>query len=580
MPETTNDPKIIKQLKIGDQLFEFNAAKVGDILAKDVASKGDIQDGLTALVGALVYKGSLLTAAGQAGYTPAATKGDVYVVAFAGTVNGIKCESGDMWVCHEAADAGTSTNTATINKKWDVIQANIDVAQFAKSSHKHSVTAKGTVGSREITPAGTISQPTFTGTAASHDHTFSGHEAHTFSGTPVQLIGTFKGTEGSVSGSYTPEGDITDTSITPAGSVTVTTAAPGSGETPDFYSATGTTGSAGKHSHTGSVSSSYTPAGSVEISKATSGTANYTPGGTISEVSGHTHTVNVSVDYTPAGSIGTDGAHTHTVSASGKFTPAGSITTPASGGTGHTHSITSTTSNKAIQAVSGALTGTLVGTEDNYTLELAHEITTTPLTVVTSVSATTGSTALGFSGTQGNVSVSGTAASAGSHDHTFTGTKETLSKTGITTSSAGGHKHTFTGTGAKLVGTFTGIPATISGDFTTSEVADHTHGFTGAGKMFSATFTGTAASHKHTFNGTAKAIGGKLTPAGTVTIGVGTGTANFTPAGTVSGTAKTITTSKTSITPAGTVSKPTFTGTPASHDHSFTGTAVESGTEK
>lgn len=566
---------LIKQLKIGSEYYTFNATELGGHAADGYyATKEELNTHLAQIAGALVYKGSLLSSSATTGYTPAAGKGDVYVVSVAGTVNGVKCESGDMWICHETTAAGTSSTTATVNAKWDVIQANIDVSQFAKSSHKHSVTAKGTVGAREITPAGTVSQPTFTGTAASHDHTFSGHEAHTFSGTPVQLVGTFKGSEGSVSGSYTPEGGITDTSITPAGSVTVTTAAPGSGETPDFYSATGTTGGAGKHSHTGSVSSSYTPAGSVEISKATSGTANYTPGGTLNEVSGHTHTVDVSIDYTPAGSI-TGGSHGHTVTASGKFTPAGSITTPASGGTGHTHSITKGTA-EAITSVGGTLTGTL----DGETLVLAHTITTSKASFVNSVGATTGSTALGFSGTKGDVSVSGSAASAAPEALTFAGTKATLSKTGITTSSAGGHKHTFSGTGVRLVGTFTGTAATISGDFTTSEVANHTHSFTGAGKMFSATFTGTAASHKHTFNGTAKAIGGKLTPAGTVTIGVGTGTANFTPAGTVSGTAKTITTSKTSLTPAGTVSKPTFTGTPASHDHNFTGTAVDSGTEK
>ena len=575
MPETTNDSTIIKQLKIGDKLYQFNAAKVGDLLAKDVASKQDVKDGLTTLVGALVYKGSLLTEAGQAGYTPAATKGDVYVVAFAGTVNGIKCESGDMWVCHEAADAGTSANATTINKKWDVIQANIDVAQFAKSSHKHSVTAKGSVGSREITPEGTVSQPTFTGTAADHNHTFSGHEAHTFSGTPVQLVGEFSGNECSVTGSYTPEGAIEDTSITPAGAVTVTTVAPGAGDTPDFYSATGTTGGAGKHKHTGSVSSSYTPAGSVEISKATSGTANYTPAGSLDEQGEHTHAVDVSIDYTPAGTISEDGAHTHTVTASGKFTPAGQITVSTSGGVGHTHTVTPSTTD-VVESISGELAAS-IDPSDSETLVLSHTITAKTAKVLSSISVN--STALGFSGTEGNVSVSGSAASAGKHDHTFTGTAATLSQD-ATTTSAGGHKHTFTGTGARLVGSFTGTPATISADFTTSEVADHTHSFTGAGKMFSATFAGTAASHKHTFNGSAKAIGGKITPTGSVTIKVGDGKANFTPSGTVSGTAKTITTSMTSITPAGTVSQPTFTGKAASHDHSFTGSAVDTGTEK
>lgn len=566
---------LIKQLKIGTDFYTFNATQLGGHAADGYyATKQELEDHLTKVTGALLYKGSLLSSSTTTGYTPAAEKGDVYVVAVAGTVNGIKCESGDMWICHETAAAGTIATTATVNAKWDVIQANIDVSQFAKSSHTHSVTAAGTVGSRSITPEGTVSQPTFKGTAAEHTHTFSGHEEHTFSGTPVQLVGTFTGEVANVTGNYTPAGSITDTTITPAGSVTVTTVAPGTGDTPDFYSATGTTAAAGKHKHTGSVSSTYTPAGNVAISIAASGTANYTPAGTITEASGHTHEVTVSTDYTPAGSI-SGGGHTHTVSASGKFTPAGSITTPTTGGVGHTHSVTSGTA-KAVTGISGTLRGTIENTD---TLVLAHTITTTTKDFVNSVGAATGSTALGFSGTEGNVSVSGSAESSAPGTLTFAGTKATISAT-ATTTSAGGHKHTFNGTGAKLVGTFTGTQATISADFTTSEVADHTHSFTGAGKMFSATFAGTAASHKHTFNGTVNPIGGKITPKGTVTIGVGTGTANFTPAGTVSGTAKTITTNKTSITPAGTVSQPTFKGIAASHDHSFTGTAVDSGTEK
>ena len=569
---------LIKQLKIDNKYYTFNATQFDGKdfqtgIADVYATKQELEAHLQKVTGALLYKGSLLTSSATTGYTPAAEKGDVYVVSVAGTVNGVKCESGDMWICHTASAAGTASTAATVRANWDIIQANIDVAQFAKSNHKHSVTAKGSVGSREITPEGTISTPTFKGTAAEHNHTFSGHEEHTFSGTPVQLVGTFKGNEATVSGNYTPSGKVNDASITPAGTVTVTTAAPGSGETPDFYSATGTTGGAGKHSHTGSVSSSYTPAGSVEISKATSGTPNYTPAGSVESAGAHTHDVSISIDYTPAGSI-TGGSHTHTVSATGKFTPAGSITTPASGGTGHTHSITSGTA-KAITSVGGTLTGTLEGD----TLVLAHTITTSNASFVNSVGAATGSTALGFSGTEGNVSVSGSAANAAPGSLTFAGTKATLTQA-AKAASAGGHTHTFKGTGARLVGTFTGTAATISGSFTTSEVADHTHSFTGAGKMFSATFTGTAASHSHTFTGDSKAIGGKITPTGTITISTGTGAANFTPAGTVSGTAKTITTNKTSLTPAGTVSTPTFTGKAAAHDHGFTGTAVDSGTEK
>ena len=79
-----------------------------------------------------------------------------------------------MWICHTACAAATSANASTIQKNWDVIQANIDVAAFAKSKHTHSVTATGTVGSKSIRPAGTVSKPTFTGTEFTHDHTFTG----------------------------------------------------------------------------------------------------------------------------------------------------------------------------------------------------------------------------------------------------------------------------------------------------------------------------------------------------------------------------------------------------------------------
>lgn len=566
----------ISKLKIGTGEYQFNAIQLGghsvDYFATD-AALDDAVTKLTALMaGALEYKGSLLSSSSTTGYTPAATKGDVYIVAVAGTVNGLHCEAGDLWLCNATSVvAGTSSNTSTVNASWDVVQGNIDASAFAKSNHKHSVTAAGTVGSRSITPEGTVSQPTFSGTASKHTHTVASHEAHTFAGTPVQLTGTFKGSSSNVSGNYTPAGTISDTSITPAGTVAINVTTPGSSDTPVIYSAEGTTESGGGHTHTGKVSISYTPAGTLGTA---TGTANYTPAGTVASNGSHTHDVNVSINYTPAGSNADDGAHTHSVSASGKFTPSGSITTPTSGGTGHTHTITKGTAD-ALTGVSGELTASLEGTD---TLVLSHTITATKASFVNSVNSSTGSTALGFSGSQGNVSVSGTAASAGSHTHTFTGTAATLSQK-ATAASAGGHSHTFNGTGVRLI--FTGTAATLTdNDLEISTSGSHTHGFTGAGKMLGATFTGTAASHKHTFSGDAKAIGGTVTPAGTVTIGVGTGTANYTPAGTISTTAKTLTTNEVSITPAGTVSKPTFTGTPASHDHSFTGSAVNSGTEK
>ena len=569
---------LIKKLQIGDGIYTFNATQFNGHESSYYATAEELRAHLQAVTGALVYKGSLLSSSSTTGYTPAGEKGHVYVTSVAGTVNGVKCESGDMWICHTACAAATSANAATIQKNWDVIQANIDVAAFAKSKHIHSVTATGTVGSKSITPEGTISQPTFTGEPEAHKHTVTSHSAHTFTGSGVELVGTFTGKSANVSGSYTPEGTNGSASITPAGNVTVTTAVPGADQTPDFYSATGTTDAAGKHTHTGKVSIPYTPAGNIEISKATSGTTNYTPAGSLDTTGAHTHEVDVSIDYAPAGSI-SGGAHTHTVSASGDFTPTGSITVPASGGVGHTHAITPTTSSISyVKSVSGNLTGTY--NENTQTLSLSHTITapTANFSAVTAVT-TTGSTNLGFNGIKGTVSVSGSAASATPADLVFTGTKTTLTQA-ATAKSAGAHTHKFTGTGARLTAAFTGTATTLSDDFTTSEVANHTHGFTGTGKMFSATFAGTAAEHTHTFNGKSKAIGGTVTAAGSVKISVGTGPANYTPSGTITTTAAELSTSNVSVTPKGTVSKPTFTGTAFTHDHTFTGTAVNSSTEK
>lgn len=569
---------VIKKLKIGDALYEFNATQLEGHAASYYATKAELDAHITKVTGALLYKGTLLTTEVTTGYTPAAEKGDVYVVAVAGTVNGLKCEAGDLWLCHTAVAAGTSATAATVNQSWDVVQANIDVAaleaKFAKASHKHSVTAAGTVGTTEYTPAGSVSQPTFTGTAAGHNHTVESHEAHTFNGTGVELVGTFTGTQKAIGGTVTAAGTVGDASITPAGTVAVSTRALTTDETADVYVPDANTGSNGGHAHTGSVSIEYTPAGTIAISKAASGTANYTPAGTVASNGAHTHNVAVSIDYTPAGSVAEGGGHTHTVSASGKFTPAGSITTPTTGGTGHTHSVTVGTTS-VLKSVSGELTGSL----DGDTLVLAHTITQTPATVVNSVGSTTGSTALGFSGTTGDVSVSGTAATGGAHTHSFTGTKTTLSQT-ATAASAGAHTHTFTGTGAVLVGTFTGTGATLTDDFTTNSTGAHTHTMGKTGKKLQATFTGTAASHKHTFTGSSANVSGNYTPSGSVKISVGTGTANYTPSGSITATAKTLTVSTTSITPAGTVSKPTFTGTKSSHSHTFAGTAVDSGTEK
>ena len=105
---------LIKKLQIGDGVYTFNATQLNGHESSYYATAEELRTHLQAVTGALVYKGSLLSSSSTTGYTPAAEKGHVYVTSVAGTVNGIKCESGDMWICHTACDAATSANASTI----------------------------------------------------------------------------------------------------------------------------------------------------------------------------------------------------------------------------------------------------------------------------------------------------------------------------------------------------------------------------------------------------------------------------------------------------------------------------------
>nr|DAU92444.1 MAG TPA: hypothetical protein [Caudoviricetes sp.] len=136
-------------------------------------------------------------------------------------------------------------------------------------------------------------------------------------------------------------------------------------------------------------------------------------------------------------------------------------------------------------------------------------------------------------------------------------------------------KPTFTGTKATITHKMTpaGTVAISKGTVATDTPANYTP----EGTLSQPTFTGTA------FNST-----GKFTPTGSVTISKGTGTANYTPEGTVTSefvgtegdvTVKgtptgTVTISKgtgtANYTPAGSVSQPTFTGTAFTSTGKFT----------
>lgn len=97
---------------------------------------------------AMVYMG-VLEATDEGIYTPAANCGDTYKVSAAGKVNGINVQVGDMFICTtDNTEAATSTNAATVQNNWNVIQANIDGALIKSGTYVSDrvLVADGTSG--------------------------------------------------------------------------------------------------------------------------------------------------------------------------------------------------------------------------------------------------------------------------------------------------------------------------------------------------------------------------------------------------------------------------------------------------
>ena len=94
-------------------------------------------DNAIATADALTYKGTRDGGStGEYGaLTPAANKGDLYKVAAAGKIDGVKVEVGDMLICNtDSTAAATSSNYSTIVANWDFIQTNIDGAVTSSAS--------------------------------------------------------------------------------------------------------------------------------------------------------------------------------------------------------------------------------------------------------------------------------------------------------------------------------------------------------------------------------------------------------------------------------------------------------------
>ena len=337
--------------------------------------------------------------------------------------------------------------------------------------------------SGSVKPTGTVSKPTFTGSSSSVTITATDNTSGNYQPKGTVSQPTFSGSATTSTGKFTPAGSVSQPSFTGTGVRLVT----GNISTADSASFTGTEGEV-------SVSGSYTPAGSVTVgtttatttvSAASSGTTTYTPGGSVGtptisvKTAGSTTTIKnptsktVVTDMsvaTPAAAQATGELLYYSISGEtltlNKLveTTGDSITTsnvtvkngdaayqssqPSWTGT----AVRLVTGNITTPTGSGSFSGTAATISASGDFTPAGSVSLTKTNKTTTVSAASSGTATytpggtvskpTFSGTEGNVSVSGTPSGTVSQP-TFTGTKTQLS--GTTTAAGSVSQPTFTG---------------------------------------------------------------------------------------------------------------------------------------
>lgn len=246
--------------------------------------------------------------------------------------------------------------------------------------------------SATYTPAGSVSQPTFTGSSSTVTITSTANSNGNYQPSGTVSKPTFTGSSMTSTGSFTPEGTVTFTN--------------------ENKTAT--------------------------VSKASSGTATYTPEGTVAaptisvKTAGSTETVKNPTSVTVAKTV--------VAVAPGSTAPANNLTYYAVSGEtlslyqlGYTTGASITTTNVTVKTGDAAYEAT------------APAFTGTGARLVTgNISVPSNAT---FTGTAGDVSVSGTTAGSVSQP-TFTGTKVKLS--GTTTAAGSVSQPTFTGTQATI----------------------------------------------------------------------------------------------------------------------------------
>ena len=270
-------------------------------------------------------------------------------------------------------------------------------------------------------------------TAKKGNITTYGSAEFIFNGTAWQEFGDLSALgalayKDSASGSFTPSGTVSQPTFTGSSSAVTITAQDNSNGN---YAPAGTISQPTFTGGSVSSSGSFTPEGTVNVSvnttenktatvsKADSGTATYTPEGTVAAPTISVMTAGATASVTPISEVGTLPSFDASVSGETLTLGFSAGTLPTKG-----EAVTVKTGDAAYQATAPVFTGT------------GARLVTGNIPVPSTYNAS-------FSGTEGNVSVSGTASGTVSQP-TFTGTKVQLA--GTTTAAGSVSQPTFTGT--------------------------------------------------------------------------------------------------------------------------------------
>ena len=321
--------------------------------------------------------------------------------------------------------------------------------------------------SGSYTPVGSVSQPTFTGTSSSVTITATDNTSGNYQPKGTISTPTFTGTATTSRGKFTPEGSVTVTTNSTENKTT--TVAPTTGTA--TYTPAGTVTQPNFTGTSTTSTGKFTPAGSIgltttnktaEVSKAASGTATYTPEGTVA-------------------------APTISIKTAGTTTTVNSITNE-----GTLPDLQTKVENETLTITFSAGTlptkgaDTIVKTSDAVYKASAPKFTGTGARLVTGNIAVP--TSASFTGTEGDVSVSGTPAGTVSQP-TFTGTGVRL----VTGNIAVPNTYTATFTGDESDVSVTGTPSgTVSQPTFTGTKAQLSGTTTASGTVSKPTFTGTA----------------------------------------------------------------------------------------